>query len=67
MSMFGNLRNSLDREAIQEDMRKLGIGLAGGGLFGVIVNSDKITAYEGFVLLFLGSILWVFGIQKNEE
>ncbi len=46
MNLFERLRNRLDREAFLEDARKLGLGLMGGGCFGVIVDSDKITAFE---------------------
>lgn len=54
-----------DVEALKEDSRKLGLGLAGGGLLGFILQTDTITTYEAIALIVVGILIWIIGIIET--
>ncbi|HEB92336.1 MAG TPA: hypothetical protein ENI94_02500 [Gammaproteobacteria bacterium] len=50
-----------------EDFRKIAIFLVSGGFAGWIIDSDKITQMEGFMLLTFGFAVWVIGIVLSSK
>ncbi|MEE9493040.1 MAG: hypothetical protein V3W04_06640 [Gammaproteobacteria bacterium] len=50
-----------------EDLRKIAIFFVGGGLAGWILDSDKVTRIEGFMLLSLGLVIWFTGIYLTAK
>jgi len=61
----------LNTEIIREDLRKLALALMGGGILGLVIDSDKITTAEGWLIFCIGFINWmmaiIFSKPMNEE
>jgi len=65
--LFSAIAKRVNVRALQDDFRKAGLVLVGAGYIGVIIDSDKISSTEGFVLLFTGIILWSIGLAQEED
>ena len=47
---------------IREDLRKLALALMGGGILGLVIDSDKITLTEGWMIFSIGFIQWLVAV-----
>ena len=52
-------------EAISKDLRQVGIFLMGIGQLGLMINADKITGYEGLLVILVGIVFWVIGLYYS--
>lgn len=57
---------TLDFDALQEDLRKLGLGLILAGLAGLIIDHPQVTTLNGFLAIFIGlSFIFAGVIRKS--
>ena len=47
---------------IREDLRKLALALMGGAILGLVIDSDKITLTEGWMIFSIGFIQWLVAV-----
>jgi len=52
----------VDKKALREGSRKLGLTLMGIGLAGLLIGADKVAPMEAILLVVLGSVLWFVGL-----
>ena len=62
-----NMRLKLNVTNLLEDQRKLALGLMGGGILGLVVDNDKITTTEGWIIFMIGFISWIVAIILSYE
>lgn len=58
---------SIDKKALKEETRKLGLTLLGIGLAGLLVGGDKIVPFEALLLVLLGGALWFAGLLSRNR
>lgn len=61
------MRLKLNVTNLLEDQRKLALGLMGGGILGLVVDNDKITTTEGWIIFMIGFISWIVAIILSYE
>lgn len=57
----------IDKQALKEETRKLGLTLLGIGLAGLLIGNDKIVPFEALLLVLLGSALWFAGLLSRKR
>lgn len=55
------------RNALSDELRKIGVYAIGLGLVVLIVAGDKITEAEALVIEVAGLILWIAGLLFKKE
>ena len=55
------------RNALSDDLRKIGVYAIGLGLVALIVAGDKITEAEALAIEVTGFILWIAGLLFKKE
>lgn len=58
-------KTKIDRAALRDDARKMGLVLIGAGVLGAMIDTDNITALEGLFLLLLGLPIWIAGLTQE--
>jgi hypothetical protein len=57
---------TFNREAVQEDLRKVGIALMVAALVGSVLE-DRVTWIGAVLGAALGAAMWVAGVRQPEE
>jgi len=57
----------VNRTALCDESRKIGVALIAAGLIGGIVDTDKITIIEAVTMFLIGTLLLIYGLLVEED